>query len=489
MKFRPLLAGIVTTLPAVVVAAAEPARPVAPRSAAQLHAEICAACHGQRWEGARAPSLLRPVGPAAGRARDPAAVAKVIRDGSLANGMPAFGAILTEAEIGSLVVLIGEAREQARRTGVVPPRSVDGVRLTSELHAFKFERVAGGLVTPWGIAFLPDGRLLVTERPGRLRIVVPGRGIVENITGLPPVYDNNDGGLLDVAVHPDYARTGWIYLSLAENGGREPGASSTVMIRGRIRDGRWVDQETIFRPAPEKYWNNNTHFGSRFLFDRDGWLYFTIGDRGHRPEGQDLGSPYGKLHRVGDDGSIPPDNPFVDRPGAIRSIWSFGHRNQQGLAQHPGTREIWSSEHGPRGGDELNVIGRGLNFGWPVISYGLGEDGSVFTELTRKDGMEQPVVYWTPSIAIGALTFYTGDRFPQWKHQLFGAALAGQRLIRFVIEGHAVTHQELVFTNLGRVRAVVTGPDGLLYVALNSEFGNSPGEIVRLVPDTPAATN
>lgn len=473
----------------VGASAAESVQGNAPRPAAQLQSEICAACHGQQWEGGRAPSLLRFEPPGFGRLRDPAYLARVIRDGSIANGMPTFGAILTEAEINSLVAQISAAREQARRTGVVPPRSLDGVRLTSELHPFRLERVAAGLVTPWGIAFLPDGRILVTERPGRLRIVTPGRGPIETVVGLPPVYDNNDGGLLDVAVHPDYARNGWVYLSLAEAGGRDPGASSTVMIRGRIREGRWVDQETIFRPAAEKYWDNNTHFGSRFLFDRDGWLYFTIGDRGRRPEGQDLGSPYGKLHRVRADGTVPPDNPFAAQPGAIPSIWSWGHRNQQGLAQHPITREIWATEHGPRGGDELNVIGRGLNFGWPIISYGLGEDGSVFTELTRKDGLEQPVVYWTPSIAIGALEFYTGDKFPQWKNQLFGAALAGQRLIRFEIEGHTVRHQEIVFKNLGRVRDVTTGPDGFLYLSINSEFGNSPGEIVRLVPDHPASAN
>jgi glucose/arabinose dehydrogenase len=238
-----------------------------------------------------------------------------------------------------------------------------------------------------------------------------------------------------------------------------------------------VDQETLYKAPPELYWDDNTHFGSRFLFDREGHLFYSIGDRGHQDDAQDLSLPNGKIHRIHDDGRIPKDNPFVGRPGALPSIWSYGNRNPQGLAWHPVTGELWSSEHGPRGGDELNRIEPGRNYGWPVITYGMNYDGTPITDKTEQDGMEQPVMQWTPSIAVCAIVFYTGDRFPGWKTDLFVTALGGQALRRLVIEGKRVVHEEVLFKGLGRVRDVVNGPDGTLYVVLND-----PGRIVRMVP-------
>lgn len=445
----------------------------------QLYTDLCAGCHGQRWEGNRAPSMLDDVWAHGG---DDESLARSIRKGNPANEMPGFEAVLTSQEIRAMVVFIRESRERARQQKQPNRTDIDGLVLRSELETFKIERVATGLETPWGIAFLPGGRMLVTERPGRIVVIEPGHGVVETISGLPPIWRKQDGGLLDIAVHPDYARTGWVYLAFSETGGTEPGASTTKIIRARIRQGQLVDHETLFQAPPKLYWNNNTHFGARFFFDRAGFLYYSLGDRGHRDDAQDLASPYGKLHRVRDDGRVPPDNPFVARAGAVPTIWSYGHRNQQGIAQHPVTGELWATEHGARGGDELNLIRRGRNYGWPVITYGMNDNGTPITDRTAQEGMEQPVVYWTPSIAVCAIEFYTGDKFPHWKNHLFATALAGRHLRRLVLEGDQVTHQEVLFRDFGRVREVVTGPDGFLYIALNAEFKDSPGQIIRLVP-------
>ena len=262
---------------------------------------------------------------------------------------------------------------------------------------------------------------------------------------------------------------------------KKPGASTTRVVRGRIRDGAWVDQQTLFQAPPELYWDDNTHFGLRFLFDKKGHLFYSLGDRGHLDTPQDLSSPYGKLHRVMDDGSIPADNPFVKTPGAVKSIWTYGNRNQQGLSFDPLTGNLWATEHGPRGGDELNLIIKGHNYGWPVITYGMNYDGTPITDLTAKEGMDQPVAYWTPSIATGAITFNSGKSYPKWKNNLFLGALAGQQLLRIEIKHNKVVHQEVLFRGYGRVRDVVMGPDGLLYVTLNNP-NKEPAKIVRLVP-------
>jgi glucose/arabinose dehydrogenase len=439
----------------------------------KVYAQACASCHGPEMVGGRAPSLLDDVWAFGG---DDASVALSIREGRANGAMPAFKALLTDQQIRSLVILIREQADTARRQGppAAPPR-LDAV-FRSERHSFKLETVAEGLETPWGMAFLPDGRMIVTERPGRLRLITPGQPPGAAVTGLPRVWVQQDGGLMDVALHPDFAKNGWIYLSFSEPG-LVKGASMTVIVRGRVRDSKWVDQETLYKAPPELYWDDNTHFGSRFLFDREGHLFYSIGDRGHQDDAQDLSLPDGKIHRIHDDGRIPKDNPFVGRPGALPSIWSYGNRNPQGLDWHPVTGDLWSTEHGPRGGDELNRIEPGRNYGWPVISYGMNYDGTPVTDKTEQAGMEQPVMQWTPSIAACAIVFYTGDRFPGWKNDLFVTALGGQSLRRLVIEGNRVVHEEVLFKGLGRVRDVLNGPDGALYVVLND-----PGRIVRMVP-------
>jgi glucose/arabinose dehydrogenase len=299
------------------------------------------------------------------------------------------------------------------------------------------------------------------------------------VAGLPAVWERQDGGLFDVEVHPKYRSNGWIYLSYSEPGPNN--TSMTAIVRGRLKDHRWVDQQFVFHAKPELYTDSIIHYGSRFLFDKSGKLYYSIGDRGVLENAQDLSKPAGKVHRINDDGSIPKDNPFVKRAGALPSIWTYGHRNPQGLAFDPAGK-LWESEHGPRGGDELNRLEPGRNYGWGVISHGA-QPGIT---LTAQEGMEQPVAFWTPAIGPSSIVFYTGARYPRWRNNLFLAALGGQRLLRLEVAGDKVTRQEAVFTEFGRVRDIVTGPDGYFYIALQLPGArlsdSTQGLIVRLVP-------
>lgn len=442
------------------------------RDVAKVYADVCAACHGARLEGGKAQTLLDDTWAFGG---DDASLATTIREGRLAAGMPPFAAMLTEPEIRAMVYYLREAQATIR-AGARPATSTpDGSVRGSERHSYRIEIVAEGLQTPWGMAFLPDGRLLVSERPGTVRVLALNAPLTPPIAGTPAVWARQDGGLLDIAVHPDYAANGWVYLAYCEPGPAP--TSTTKIVRGRIRDGRWVDQQTIYQSPPDLYVADNTHFGARFLFDTAGHLFFTIGDRGTMADAQAPGNPNGKIHRVFDDGRVPPDNPFVKTAGALGTIWTLGNRNPQGLAWHPVTGDLWSTEHGPRGGDELNVIQPGRNYGWPVATYGINYDGTPITGTTTAPGLESPVTYWTPSVAPSGIAFYTGDRFAEWKNDLFVAMLLGTELRRVSISGRSVTHQETIFKGFGRVRHVLTGPDGLIYVALND-----PGRIVRLVP-------
>ena len=331
---------------------------------------------------------------------------------------------------------------------------------------------------PWGLAFLPDGRLLVTEQEGLLRIVAADGAVSEPVGGVPAVFARGQGGLMDVALHPRYEEQGWIYLSYSEPlRGPEGGTlGHTVIARARLREGRLADLETVYRAPRQLYTRHSHHYGSRILFDRAGFLYFAIGDRGQRDLAQSVESPSGKIHRLLDDGSVPADNPFAGREGAVESIWSYGHRNPQGLALHPATGELWSAEHGPKGGDELNHIRRGLNYGWPAITYGVNYDGTPITDATHAEGMEQPETWWVPSIAVCGIDFYTGGRFPLWRHDLLVTSLRFHRLHRLRLEGREVVHEEIVYEGDSRVRDVQTGPDGAVYLAVER-----PGRILRLV--------
>jgi glucose/arabinose dehydrogenase len=389
--------------------------------------------------------------------------------------MPPMGGALTAEEIRAMVIYIREQGARFKREKTTFNKPAANVAVQSEKHAFKLETVVEGVEFPWSVSFLPDGRMLVTEKAGRLRIVEKGTLLPAPVRGTPTVLAGGQGGLLDVAVHPDYASNGWIYLSYSDPG--PDGSAMTAIVRGKLRDGTWVDQQTLFKAPVELYRRGPVHFGSRFVFDGKGHVYFSIGERGQGADAQDVSRPNGKVHRINEDGTIPKDNPLVGQPNALPSIYSYGNRNPQGLAQHPVTGELWEVEHGPRGGDELNIIRKGRNYGWPTITYGMNYNGTPMTDLTAKEGMEQPITHWTPSLGICAMDFYTGDKFPQWKNQLFITALAYQEVRRLVLDGEKVTHQEVLFKDVGRVRDLVSAPDGYIYVVFNQ-----PDRVARLVP-------
>jgi glucose/arabinose dehydrogenase len=360
----------------------------------------------------------------------------------------------------------------------VPARAVEPRVFQSERHAFRVVVLVQGLEHPWGLAFLPDGRLLVTERPGRLRLVRGGRLDPQPIGGLPAIAAYGQGGLLDVALHSRYAETGWVYLSYAGPG---EGGAGTEVLRGRLRGGRLEGVEVIFRLQPKS--GGGQHFGSRLVFDRAGYLYVTLGDRGDRDRAQRLDDHRGKIVRLHDDGRVPADNPFRDRPGVRPEIFTFGNRNVQGAALHPVTSVLWAHEHGPQGGDEVNVIRAGQNYGWPVITFGREYGtGLRIGEGTSRPDVAAPVHVWVPSIAPSGMAFYDGDRFPRWRGNLFVGALVDRTLVRLELEGERVVREERLLRNaLGRIRDVRTGPDGFLYLLTDA----TDGVLARLEPVQP----
>jgi len=348
-------------------------------------------------------------------------------------------------------------------------------------HALRLATVTGGLERPWGLAFLPDGRMLVSERPGRLRVVgADGRLDPAPVTGLPRVDAQGQGGLLDVVLHPKHRDNGWIYWSYTQRDAA--GGSGTEVARGRLAGGpgAWrMDQvEVVFRMAPKT--DSGLHFGSRLVFDRDGLLYVTLGDRGDMPRAQKLDDHAGKILRLTDDGRPAPGNPFLGNPKAKPETFSLGNRNVQGAALHPRTGVLWAHEHGPQGGDELNVIKAGVNYGWPVITHGVNYvSGTRIGEGTHKPGMAQPVRHWVPSPALSGMAFYEGDRFPKWRGDVLIGALRGQNLIRVRLDGEQFVEDEFMLSGVvPRIRDVRVGPDGLVYLLTDQPNGS----ILRLEP-------
>jgi glucose/arabinose dehydrogenase len=475
--------------------AAVPARP--PSFAQTTANEVCAGCHGPNLAGGRGPGLTDATLLAR---RTDAQLRDSIANGVPGTEMPGFKDAFTDDQIWQLVAHIRTSAAAKTRPVFVPDPA--GRVVEAGGQKVRIDVVARGLDTPWGLAFLPDGRLLVTERAGRLRIIDRrGRLLPEPVKGLPVPLVIQDGGYFDIAPHPDYARNGWIYFSYAERlagspdpappaAGQRPVSppSMTVLVRGKLNGrGEWVDNQILYRAPASLYTANGSHYGSRFLFDRKGHVFYSLGERGDMANAQNLSTPLGKIHRINDDGSVPKDNPFVGRLGAVPTIWSYGHRNPQGLAFDPATGLLWESEHGPNAGDEINIIERGGNYGWGVVSQGI-QPG-----ITRRSapGMIDPIAYYIPRIAPSGITFYTGNRYPAWKGNLFVAGLGGQQFRRLAVNGRTITEQEPVFEAFGRVRASTIGPDGLLYVLLQNPTGagtgiglsdNTPGMVIKLVP-------
>jgi aldose sugar dehydrogenase len=354
----------------------------------------------------------------------------------------------------------------------------------SALHDYRVVTVADGLVQPWSIAFLPDGDVLITERPGRLRVMRQGKLLPEAVDGVPKVFHSSQGGLLEVLPHPSFQSNRLIYLSYSKPGATDSQATTTL-IRGRFEGMALTKVEQLFEAVTQ----GRNHFGGKIAFDKNGYLFLTLGDRQVAPEGkleahpaQDPSNHHGKMIRLHDDGRVPDDNPFVKREGARPEIWSYGHRNVQGLAIHPDTGDVWTNEHGPQGGDELNRVLPGRNYGWPVIGYGVNyQTGLAIHTGTHREGMEQPANVWVPSIGISGLMIYTGNRFPEWRGNLFVGGMARQRLARLVLDGQRVISEEALVPQMGRIRDVRQGPDGDIYLVTDNREGK-PTPILRMEP-------
>lgn len=332
---------------------------------------------------------------------------------------------------------------------------------------FVIELVSEDVVVPWGMAQLPNGDLLVTEREGLLKVIRDGKMLDKTITGLPEISASGQGGLLDIALHPDYAKNGWVYFTYSSTKGEGEG-SNTALMRAQIKNMRLVNKQLLYKGQENT--TKGQHFGSRIVFDKQGYVYFSIGDRGARDVNpQNLSLDGGKIYRLEDDGTVPQDNPFLSNKSAKPAVFSYGHRNPQGLALHPVSGKIWAHEHGPQGGDEINLIETGLNYGWPIISYGINYDGSSFTDITEKQGMEQPKLFWDPSIAPSGMIFVTSDKYPHWSNKMLIGSMKFNYIVLVSVDGDNVVKQEKIFTDIGRVRSLYQGQDGFIYVGVDGQ--------------------
>lgn len=383
------------------------------------------------------------------------------------------------------LLLVLAACTTSRQEPLQQAAQPDAAVMRSMYHGYRIDTVVTGLVNPWSMAWLPNGDMLVTERPGRLRIVRNGRLLPESVAGLPPIRAGGQGGLLDVVPHPQFASNRLIYFSYAKPS-PDTLQGTTAVARGRLENDRLADVQEIFEG---KLWSRGRgHHGSRLVFDGAGHLFISLGDRQVPPSGdlaahpaQDLSNHFGTIVRVHEDGRVPADNPFVNREGALPEIWSYGHRNVQGMVLHPELGLV-ATEHGPQGGDEVNLVAAGKNYGWPVVGFGVNyRTGAAIHSGTMKEGMEQPVHVWVPSIGTSGLMLYTGDKFPAWRGSLFAGGLAGEQLVRLTVRNRMIVSPELLAERIGRIRDVRQGPDGYIYLAIDHRRGE-PTPIVRLVP-------
>ncbi|AHW59427.1 Glucose/arabinose dehydrogenase, beta-propeller fold [Draconibacterium orientale] len=440
---------------------------------ALLYGQNCASCHGANLGGGNAASLVDGIWQFGA---EDGYVFRNIKFGIAHLGMPSYEATLSDGEINAIISYI---RESENKVGAKKPPIAKEIETLD--YKIDVEIFAEGLEVPWAIDFIDENTALITERPGRLRVVQNGKLLDEPVKNTPKVLNEGQGGLLDVAIDPDYDKNGWVYLAYSHvlaseyDGNRPP--AMTRIVRGKIENNSWTSEEVLFEASHDSYRTTRHHYGCRIVFDPWGHLFFAIGDRGAGYQAQDFTLPNGKVHRIYKDGSIPADNPFVHEEGAVKSLFSLGNRNIQGMAVHPQTGELWVTEHGPMGGDELNRIEWGKNYGWETITYGKNYNGTVITEETHKPGMEQPNLYWRPSIAVCGLDFYRGDLFSKWKNKLLVGALKYEEVRLLQIEGDKVVHQEVIVKNQGRVRDVSTGPEGAIYVVLNN-----PGTVIKLTP-------
>lgn len=478
-----LLASIAFAIVAPTLSAHETEAP--PRSGEEIYQLYCGACHGMNFEGGKAGSLIKEVWQFGSQRY---AMRDHVNFGIATVGMPPFGAVLSSEEVNNVLDYV--VSKQGTKPGANPqarrdvPKEVKTERNTLTVEVL----VKEGLNIPTGIEWVDARRALVTERPGGLRWLVDGKLDPKPIAGLPPTWYFQDSGMLDLALHPNYEDNGWIYIANSHPIGDSMDRKTPAMlqvIRGRVDGHQWIDQETIFSVPEDEYTASSIHFGTRLLFDTEGYLYFSTGDKGTPEISQNLFSAQGKIHRLRADGSFPKDNPFYNHPTIHKSIFTYGNRNPQGIDQHPETGEIWATEHGPMGGDELNVVRPGLNHGWPIATYGKNHDGTIISDKTEYPGVTPPIHYWVPSIATCPIAFVDSERFPEWKNNLLVGALKYQEIRRLVFEGDKVVKEETLFQGYGRIRELKFGPDGALYA-----LTNNPDQVLRFTPGaSPRAEN
>ncbi|MDW7693181.1 PQQ-dependent sugar dehydrogenase [Flammeovirgaceae bacterium SG7u.111] len=444
----------------------------------QLYTTYCAGCHGASLEGTTSAATLIKAKWKNGSGAD------VIKH-SIKNGVPnttmiAWGSLLDDKQIDAITSFIVSSQTLSSK----PSISMNEIEvINSKKYSLTIEKlVTENLQTPWAIEFISSDTALISEKKGGLKWLIHGKLSPQEIKGLPKPHlvAKGTGGFMDIALDPNYEQNGWVYLAFSHTNGdvkNKYALALTKIVRGKIVANEWIDQQTLFEVPDSLKVVNGDRWGCRLLFDKEGFLYFSIGDMGKAMDSQNLGKATGKVFRIHSDGSIPKDNPFVDEEGALKAIYAIGLRNVQGISQHPVTEQIWVTDHGPKGGDELNVLEKGGNYGWPVITYGINYDGSIITDKTHQEGMEQPIVQWTPSIAVCPSGFCASPLFEDWKNNLLVGALAFQELRRLVIIDDKVVGQEIIFKGKGRVRDVKFGKDGALYI-----LTNSPDEVLKITP-------
>jgi aldose sugar dehydrogenase len=366
--------------------------------------------------------------------------------------------------LSAFIALPGKAAE--------PIHPKPAIETTADSSAYTVEKLYEGFKNPWGMAWLPDGRLLITERAGEILIFKNNKFTGEKLSGVPKVFAEGQGGLLDIKLHPDYAKNKWIYISYSKP---VEGGATTAIMRFKLQGNKIVEAKDIFTAKPAL--PANFHFGSRIVFDKDKYLYFSSGERGTQPKVQELNNDHGKIHRIYDDGRVPQDNPFVGQKDANPTIWTYGHRNPQGMVYDAATNRIWAVEHGPKGGDELNLIIKGKNYGWPKTSHGINYDGTILTENKELPGIEKSVRIWVPSIGPCGMTIVTSNKYPDWKGNLLVGALAHRHIARVQLSGTKFVAEEKLAQDIGRVRCVAEGPDGYIYA-----ISEGPGLLIRLMP-------
>ncbi len=431
-----------------------------------IFTQYCSSCHGEKIEAF--------VDRKWKYGTTKAEIVKTITTGALDAGMPSWKNILSSKQIDNLAAQIVKslANVEQYKFSSKPKTNV----FQSGSMTIKLDTMATGFDSPWGITQMPDGQLLVTDRSGKLYKIDQNKQKTE-IKNIPKALSKGQGGLLDVEIHPQYATNGWVYLSYSkykEEAGET--LTTTALVRGKIVGDEFTESKEIFEANP--YTKTTYHYGSRIVFDGKGYLFLSVGERGkHFEYAQGTDNDLGKVHRMYDDGRIPEDNPFYGKSPNSQTLYTFGNRNPQGLTQHPVTKEIWEHEHGPRGGDEINIVKKGVNYGWPTISYGINYDGKPITNLSKKEGMEQPLHYYLPSIAPSGMAFVTGDKYPSWKGNLIIGSLRFNYLERVILKDTKVLESRKELLNVGRMRSVKMGQDGYIYIGVEN-----PGMVFRLLP-------